>query len=157
MAIATQPQAVTILGATGSIGQSTLDVIGRHPDRFRVEALVARSNWEQLRKLCLQYQPRHVALTDVQAARRLREALANEACAVEVLDGADAVSELAGSEDTDIVVAGIVGSAGTASHPVCRQGGEAGAACQQRGAGFGRRTVHGGGCGGRGHLAAGGQ
>ena len=112
MAIATQPQAVTILGATGSIGQSTLDVIGRHPDRFRVEALAARSNWEQLRELCLQFHPRQVALTDVQAARRLREALVNDACPVEVLDGADAVAELAGSEDTDVVVAGIVGSAG---------------------------------------------
>lgn len=112
MAVTNKIQAVTVLGSSGSIGHSTLDVIARHPDRFRVEALAARRNWRQLRDQCLTYGPRYAALTDTDAAAQLRDALKAQGCATEVLEGPTAVAELAGSAETDVVVAGIVGSAG---------------------------------------------
>jgi 1-deoxy-D-xylulose-5-phosphate reductoisomerase len=78
---------VTLLGATGSVGESTLDVISRHPDRFQVAALAANSNWEKLAALCRRFRPDDAALLDPVAAQKLSRALAAEGIATRVLAG----------------------------------------------------------------------
>ena len=103
---------ITVLGATGSIGESTLDVVGRHPDRFRVFALTARRSHERLLAQCLVHEPAYAALSDRDAAARLREALASHGSRTEVLDGPHAAAEVAAASETDLVMAAIVGAAG---------------------------------------------
>lgn len=105
-------QAVSILGATGSIGVSTLDVLARHPERYRVFALTADRQWQLLATQCLQHQPRYAVLQDAEAARQLTLTLRQHHCATEVLQGADALAQVAGHADTDTVMAAIVGAAG---------------------------------------------
>ncbi len=78
---------VTLLGATGSIGDSTLDVIARHPDRFTVAALAAHRNWRKLAQLCRRFRPPYAALLDVPAAQALESALAAEGLPTRVLAG----------------------------------------------------------------------
>lgn len=106
---------VAIFGATGSIGQNTLDVIARHPDRFSVFALAAQRNVAVLRQQCLQFKPRYAALADVNAADQLRRELKQENCATEVLAGVQALDELAAHPDVHSVMAAIVGAAGLSS------------------------------------------
>ncbi|MEI6414874.1 MAG: 1-deoxy-D-xylulose-5-phosphate reductoisomerase, partial [Pseudomonadota bacterium] len=106
---------VTILGSTGSIGQSTLDVLSRHPERFRVVALAAHRNVDLMLAQCRQYQPRRVAMADPEAARALRTGLGALAPSIEVLEGATALDELAAHSESDTVVAAIVGAAGLPS------------------------------------------
>jgi len=106
------PRQVVILGSTGSIGCSTLDVIAQHPERFSVLALTAGRQVEKLLQQCLLFKPRYAALMDPADACRLREALAQHGCSTEVLDGADAYTQLAAHSDADIVMAAIVGAAG---------------------------------------------
>ncbi len=103
---------ITLLGSTGSIGESALDVIARHPDRFRVYALVANSRDDILLRQCLAHRPRCVVLMDVAAAARLRSALRAACCAVEVLTGEAAAIDAAEAPEADTVVAAIVGAAG---------------------------------------------
>ena len=103
---------ITILGATGSIGESTLDVVGRHPDRYRVFALAARHNHERLLAQCLRFEPAYAVLTDPIAAAVLREKLAQCGSRTEVLDGPAAASQVAAAAETDLVMAAIVGAAG---------------------------------------------
>ena len=67
---------LTLLGATGSIGASTLDVVARHPDRFRVAALAANRDWEKLAALCRTHRPAYAAMQDPAAAQSLARALA---------------------------------------------------------------------------------
>lgn len=105
-------QAVSILGATGSIGVSTLDVLARHPERYRVFALTADRQWQLLATQCLQHQPRYAVLQDAESARQLSLTLRQQNCATEVLQGADALAQVAGHTDTDTVMAAIVGAAG---------------------------------------------
>ena len=105
-------QRITILGATGSIGESTLDVVGRHPDRYRVFALTARRSHRRLHEQCLQFQPAYAVLADPGAAAELRAALAAAGSRTEVLDGAAAAAEVASASETDLVMAAIVGAAG---------------------------------------------
>lgn len=105
-------QSVTILGSTGSIGQSTLDIIARHPDRFRVEGLTAHKNVALLYRQCVQFKPNFVVISDAASASILKEKLAESKIATEVLHGADAIVQLAGDAASTTVVAGIVGSAG---------------------------------------------
>ena len=105
-------QAVSILGATGSIGVSTLDVLARHPERYRVFALTADRQWQLLATQCLQHQPRYAVLQDAESARQLSLALRQQNCVTEVLQGADALAQVAGHTDTDTVMAAIVGAAG---------------------------------------------
>lgn len=105
-------QSVTILGSTGSIGQSTLDIIARHPNRFRVEALTAHKNIALLFRQCVQFKPRFAALKDHRLASELQIKLREEKISTEVLCGADAIAQLAGDAASDIVVAAIVGSVG---------------------------------------------
>ena len=105
---------VCILGSTGSIGQATLDVIAQHTQHFCVYALVADRNVEQMLADCLRFQPCYVALTNTQAAARLREQLQQHQSHC-VLDGEHAACELAALEELDTVMAAIVGSAGLPS------------------------------------------
>lgn len=103
---------VTILGATGSIGTQSLDVIARHPERYAVFALVAHSNWELLATQCLSFRPQFAVMTDAGAAAKLKAALAEQGGSTEVLSGADAACEIAAHADADTVIAAIVGAAG---------------------------------------------
>jgi len=107
-------QRVCILGSTGSVGTSTLDVIGRHPGRFEVFALTAHSRVDELVAQCATWRPRYAAMPDAAQARRLRERLAALDVRVEVLDGPQALAELAAHPEVDSVMAAIVGAAGLA-------------------------------------------
>ena len=109
------PQGVAILGSTGSIGVNTLDVIGRHPDRFRVVALAANNRHEALAAQCVQFAPRYAVLIDADAAELLRSELKAAGNATEVLCGADAMEAMASLPEAEIVMAAIVGSAGLKS------------------------------------------
>jgi 1-deoxy-D-xylulose-5-phosphate reductoisomerase len=106
---------ITILGATGSIGESTLDVVGRHPDRYRVFALAARHSHERLLAQCLRFEPAYAVLADPKAAALLREQLARHSSRTEVLEGPHAAAQVAAAAETDLVMAAIVGAAGLAS------------------------------------------
>ena len=101
-----------VLGATGSIGTSTLDVVARHPDRYRVVALTANRDHARLAELCQRHRPDYAVLADADAAARLRETLAAAGCASEVLAGAEALQRVAALAGVDTVVAAIVGAAG---------------------------------------------
>jgi len=105
-------QSVTVLGATGSIGVSTLDVLARHPDRYSVFALSADRKWQILATQCLQHNPRYAVLNDEESALALAEELRRQGCKTEVLQGADALAQVAAHTDVDVVMAAIVGAAG---------------------------------------------
>ena len=105
-------QTITVLGATGSIGVSTLDVIGRHPDKFRVFALTANSSVKKLAEQCVQFNPVYAVLRDESAAERLRELLSDRDCSTEVLAGEQALCQVAADAAVDTVMAAIVGGAG---------------------------------------------
>ncbi|MBT9614019.1 MAG: 1-deoxy-D-xylulose-5-phosphate reductoisomerase [Burkholderiales bacterium] len=105
-------QTITVLGATGSIGMSTLDVIARHPQRFRVHALSANRQWERLFDQCKQFQPRYAVLLDEAAAEQLREKLKHNSIDTEVLQGLAALEHVASESGVDTVMAAIVGAAG---------------------------------------------
>ena len=107
-------QRVCILGATGSVGTSTLDVIARHPQRFEVFALTAHSRIDELFAQCVQWRPRFAALPDAPQARALRERLRAHDVATEVLEGPQALCDLASHPEVDAVMAAIVGAAGLA-------------------------------------------
>ena len=103
---------ITILGATGSIGLNTLDVISRHPDQFRVFAVSAHSDWKGLLQICKNHLPSFAVLTDEASAEKLMEVAPPE---VEVLFGTDSLNEIASHPKTDFVMAAIVGGAGMSS------------------------------------------
>lgn len=103
---------VAVLGSTGSIGQSTLDVLARHPERFEVFALAANRNAEALTAQCLKFAPRFAALADESAARRLADELRRSGCVTRVLAGRSGLRELAIHPEADVVMAAIVGAAG---------------------------------------------
>ncbi|HZP85175.1 MAG TPA: 1-deoxy-D-xylulose-5-phosphate reductoisomerase [Burkholderiales bacterium] len=115
---------LTILGATGSIGASTLDVVNRHPERFRVVALAAHSRVDAMLNACTRVRPRFAAMVDVEAADRLRSLLRGAGVATEVLAGNDALLHLAGLPEVDTVVAAIVGAAGLRSTLAAAQAGK---------------------------------
>jgi len=106
---------VCILGSTGSVGTSTLDVIARHPQRFEVFALTGANRVDDLFEQCLRWRPRYAALPDDTKARALRERLAAQGVRTEVLGGAQALVELAAHPQVDAVMAAIVGAAGLAA------------------------------------------
>jgi 1-deoxy-D-xylulose-5-phosphate reductoisomerase len=106
---------VAVLGSTGSIGVSTLDVLGRHPERFEVVALAAATNDALLLEQCLRHRPRIAVLQSPEAAGRLETALRAAGSAVEMRSGPDALSDCASSPDVDAVMAAIVGAAGLPS------------------------------------------
>ncbi|OGI41686.1 MAG: 1-deoxy-D-xylulose-5-phosphate reductoisomerase [Candidatus Muproteobacteria bacterium RBG_16_62_13] len=103
---------VTLLGSTGSIGVNTLDVLSRHPDRYRVVALAARSQADKLFEQCRQHRPEVAVMLDTDAAGHLRERIRSAGLATVVKAGASALEEIARDERSSVVVAGIVGSAG---------------------------------------------
>lgn len=118
-----QLQRLCVLGATGSVGKSTLDVAARHPDRFEIFALTAHRQTDELFKLCQQYRPRFAALGDALQARLLRDRLGADGVATEVLDGPQALSDLAAHPDVTTVMAAVVGAAGL---PACLAAAKAG-------------------------------
>ncbi len=103
---------VTILGSTGSIGVSTLDVLRRHPDRFRVVALTAHRDVEGLLQQCLSHEPDYAVMADTTAAQQLRDRLRAAGRPVEVLAGAVGLERVAALADAAYVMAAIVGAAG---------------------------------------------
>jgi len=103
---------LVILGSTGSIGRSTLDVVVRYPDRFSVIGLSARSNVDLLAEQTLRHRPRVVSVGEAEPAARLIERLAGTQ--IEVVQGEDGLNALAGHPDTDTVVNGLVGGVGLA-------------------------------------------
>jgi 1-deoxy-D-xylulose-5-phosphate reductoisomerase len=105
-------KAVTILGATGSIGTSALDVIARHPERYRVHALTAQSNVTALADLALHFDPEVVVIGDASLEGSLREALRERGARARVAGGRDALVDVARAPEVDAVLAAIVGAAG---------------------------------------------
>ena len=106
---------VAVLGATGSIGSSALDVIARHPDRLRVQTLAAGRNVQALIALCRIHRPAHAAIADESAYAALRDGLRDAGLDTEAHAGMSAIDALAAEEDSDSVVAAIVGAAGLSS------------------------------------------
>jgi 1-deoxy-D-xylulose-5-phosphate reductoisomerase len=105
-------QYLTILGSTGSIGRSTLDVVRRHPERFAVTALTANRDVTQMISDCLEFHPTFAVMADDLAAKQLHDALMPYHLSIEVLSGADALCHVAAHSAVDIVMAAIVGAAG---------------------------------------------
>ena len=117
------PQRLAILGSTGSIGTSTLDVVARHPERFQVVGLSAYQRVDVLVDQCLRWRPRVAVVPNEERARVVRQALAAAGVATEVAVGAQALCDLAGAADIDSVMAAIVGAAGL---PPCMAAARAG-------------------------------
>ena len=107
-------RSLTLLGATGSIGASTLDVVARHPEHYRVFALTARNSIEPLLELCRRHRPRIAVLSGLAEDRALRRRFAEDADC-ELRFGAAALEEVASHPECDTVMAAIVGAAGLAS------------------------------------------
>ncbi len=105
-------QAITVLGATGSIGVSTLDVIARHPHRYRVFALTANSRTDILLQQCRQFAPRYAVVADEQQADAFALRVREEGLAVEVLAGVAGLEAVAAHPEVTTVMAAIVGFAG---------------------------------------------
>ena len=103
---------VSILGATGSIGLNTLEVISRHPDKYKVFALSANKSWQKMLLLCKTHMPTYAVLIDPDAAESLRKTAPE---GVTVLSGENALIKIASHKEVDYVMAAIVGSAGMAS------------------------------------------
>ncbi|WP_303290799.1 1-deoxy-D-xylulose-5-phosphate reductoisomerase [Marinobacter sp. SS5-14b] len=106
-------RSVTVLGATGSIGLSTLDVIRRHPDRFAVYALTAGTRAAEMAGLCREFRPVFAVMADSDAARELAERLV-DLPEIEVLSGEAGLCQVAAASEADTVMAAIVGAAGLA-------------------------------------------
>lgn len=105
-------QRLTILGATGSIGVSTLDVAGRHPDRYEIYALTGHSRVEVLADQCIRYRPRFAVVGKEQDTAPLTARLRAAGIPTEVLAGVDALAMVAALPEVDTVMAAIVGAAG---------------------------------------------
>lgn len=103
---------ITVLGATGSIGISTLDVIRRNSNRYRVVALTANRDVDRLFTQCLEHRPEFAVMADESAAEQLRNRLHEQAPDIEVLSGLAALVKVAALDSVDCVMAGIVGAAG---------------------------------------------
>ena len=106
---------LTVLGATGSIGVSTLDVVARHPDRFEVVALTGHNQVELLAAQCRQFRPAYAVVGSATAAQQLAGLLRDAGVRSEVLYGADALVKVASLPEVDAVMAAIVGAAGLSS------------------------------------------
>lgn len=105
-------QWITVLGATGSIGVSTLDVVGRHPDRYRVFALTGHSRMDVLLNQCITHDPLYAVVSEAGQCARLQEQLLQAGCKTRVLHGAEALAEVSSDQRVDAVMAAIVGAAG---------------------------------------------
>lgn len=105
-------QRITILGATGSIGESTLDVVRRHPGRYAVHALTAHRQVEKLAASCIEFRPARAVVGTAEAARELEGLLRAAGVATAVSHGEAALESVASDAETDAVMAAIVGAAG---------------------------------------------
>ena len=105
-------QHITVLGASGTIGVNTLDVVARHPDRFRVVALTGHTQIERLFEQCIRFNPRYAVLLDSASAEQLRHKLKQAGSATEVMSGIEAMEQVASLPEVDVVMAAIVGAAG---------------------------------------------
>jgi 1-deoxy-D-xylulose-5-phosphate reductoisomerase len=105
-------QSIAVLGATGSVGVNTLDVVARHPERFDVFALTAMRRADVLEQQCLHWKPRYAVLGDGAAASALQQRLRARGLATEVLSGSRALMDVASHPDVTTVMAAIVGAAG---------------------------------------------
>ena len=119
----TRPQRLAILGSTGSIGTSTLDVVARHPERFEIIGLTTFQRVDLLLAQCQQFRPRVVVVPSEARAEEARRGLAQLRLSTEVLVGPQALCELACDPGVDSVMAAIVGAAGL---PACMAAARAG-------------------------------
>ncbi|NVJ65129.1 MAG: 1-deoxy-D-xylulose-5-phosphate reductoisomerase [Gammaproteobacteria bacterium] len=103
---------ITVLGATGSIGVNTLDVIARHPNKYQVFALTAHQNLQLLKEQCLKFKPKYAVITDSQKAELLSEVLVSHGLNTQVLSSNDDLAMVASHGEVDTVMAAIVGAAG---------------------------------------------
>ena len=103
---------VTLLGATGSIGTSTLDVLRRHKDEFKLHAVAASSSVDKMVAIVQEFKPERVAMHNEKSAQEMSKRLKDSGLYAEVLAGAQGVEEVAGDGAADVVVGAIVGAAG---------------------------------------------
>ncbi|HCZ47839.1 MAG TPA: 1-deoxy-D-xylulose-5-phosphate reductoisomerase, partial [Gammaproteobacteria bacterium] len=113
---------IALLGATGSIGDSTLSVLALHPDRYRLQVVAARRNVKRMLDICRRFQPAVAVLADPEAAAEVRRAL--DGGPTRVLVGSQALAEVVRGPDVDVVVAGIVGAAGLESSLAAAEAGK---------------------------------
>lgn len=103
---------ITILGSTGSVGISTLDVVARHPNRFQVIALTANKNTDKMLEQCRIFRPRYAVMLDPVSAENLRTEVCTAEINTEILYGVESLEKIASLPEVDIVMAAIVGAAG---------------------------------------------
>ena len=118
------PQVLTILGSTGSIGESTLDVVSRHPEKFRVFALAGHKQVEKLAAQCQTFRPDYAVVADAEHAARLEALLKRDGAATQVLHGAQALVDVASADEVSGVMCAIVGAAGLPSALAAAQKGK---------------------------------
>lgn len=118
------PQVLTILGSTGSIGESTLDVVSRHPEKFRVFALAGHKQVEKLAAQCRTFRPEYAVVADAGHAARLEALLKRDGTATQVLHGAQALIDVASADEVSGVMCAIVGAAGLPSALAAAQKGK---------------------------------
>ena len=118
------PQVLTILGSTGSIGESTLDVVSRHPEKFRVFALAGHKQVEKLATQCQTFRPEYAVVADAEHAARLEALLKRDGTATQVLHGAQALVDVASAGEVSGVMCAIVGAAGLPSALAAAQKGK---------------------------------
>jgi 1-deoxy-D-xylulose-5-phosphate reductoisomerase len=117
-------QRLVVLGATGSVGRSTLDVAARHPERIEVWGLSAHRDVEGLAQLCEQFSPRHAVIADASLLPVLRQRLSAKSLRTELHAGAKALNALAAAPEADQIMAAIAGSPGLASTLAALQAGK---------------------------------
>jgi 1-deoxy-D-xylulose-5-phosphate reductoisomerase len=103
---------ITVLGSTGSIGKSALDVINRHRDKYSITALTANTNVSTLEQQCVEYKPEYAVMLDESAAQQLNDRLRSKNLKTEVLSGIESLKMVASMDAVEVVIAAIVGSAG---------------------------------------------
>ena len=118
------PQVLTILDSTGSIGESTLDVVSRHPEKFRVFALAGHKQVEKLAAQCRTFRPEYAVVADAEHAARLEALLKRDGTATQVLHGAQALVDVASADEASGVMCAIVGAAGLPSALAAAQKGK---------------------------------
>ena len=118
------PQVLTILGSTGSIGESTLDVVSRHSEKFRVFALAGHKQVEKLAAQCQTFRPDYAVVADAEHAARLEALLKRDGAATQVLHGAQALVDVASADEVSGVMCAIVGAAGLPSALAAAQKGK---------------------------------
>ncbi len=101
---------ISILGATGSVGQSTLDIVALHPADYELFALTANSSWQKMEQLCRRFTPSFAVMSDVSSASKLQNAIVD--LPTVVLAEESGLEQVASAVEVDIVVAAIVGSVG---------------------------------------------